>query len=942
MRVSSLSVCSNFLAYNILKRNCMLHRFSVAGMHSLTYGNIPVKHPKFKVAESVVADRAENSNAYRLVEAYRKYGYLRADVNPLLPTPAILSQSELDPSQYGISSSSSDCSSGVLAGASEEQSSGAMTIHKLIEDLQRCYCGNLAVEFMHLPSEREREWFAAAMEGGSLFQPPSQQEKLKICELLLESQVWDQFLATKFPSVKRYGGEGAEALVPYYYYTFQELAQAGVSNVLMGMAHRGRLNLLAGVLQLSPQLLFRKMRGKSEFNEQFIFDGDALSHLTSNVKLKYSDGRHITVEVLANPSHLEAVNPVVQGRTRAVQRSLSVGHYAVSPRCDDTSCDTPLTGQAAGASRAPVCMQVHGDAAVRGQGIVQETLALTSVPHFDVGGSLHVIVNNQIGFTTEAEGLSSDVALMARIPIIRANGDNPESVAAAARLAVRYQQQFRRDVFVDVLCWRRHGHNELDNPRITNPVMYAVVDAKRSVPDSYAATLVSDGVITEEQVAAISSTCYERLATAYKGIGTYMPEASMTMSQWRGLQQPPPATVQVWDTGVDADTLKFVAAKSVQTPDSFDLHPHLKKTHVGARLAKLQTSGAIDWATAEAMAFGSLLLQGFGVRLCGQDVGRGTFAHRHCAMVDQTTEERYLPLNDLVEGQKAFLEVANSILSEEAVMGFEYGMSINCKDTLHLWEAQFGDFFNGAQIMIDTFFSSGENKWLYQSGMVLLLPHGYDGAGPEHSSCRIERFLSLCESSDDRADGSDVNMSVATPTTPAQYFHLLRQQMVRPYRKPLVVVAPKVMLRMSAATSDVTDMEPGKHFCTVIDDSTVTSPSEVRRVVLVSGKHYYTLHAERNKRSLKDTAIVRVESLCPFPAHELNMIIKKYSNANKIVWAQEEPRNQGTWPFMFPRFLNICGSKVYYAGRPAMAAPAVGIPERHHAEVLQLMDQTFA
>ncbi|KAA0203071.1 hypothetical protein HAZT_HAZT008006 [Hyalella azteca] len=805
-----------------------------------------------------MAARARHSNEYSLVDAYRKYGHLKADVNPVYANKQVVP--ELEPTQYGVSPSL-DPSAGSVLYSQENYAS----LDQLTNSLKQLYCGPVGIEFMHLPTAAEREWFAREIESGTLLEPFTDDEKIHMLKLLLKSKCLDVFLSSKFPSVKRYSGEGAEALMCFYFYTFGTLAQSGVPHVAVGMAHRGRLNLLTGLLELPLAALFSKMLGRAEFSEEFLFTGDTLMHMSY---------------------------------TRALHRRRGVGQYTAPPRCSATSCETVLSG--APSSSAPVALL----------GVLQETLMMTSVPHFSVGGALHVVVNNQIGFTTEAAGRASDVALVSRVPIISVNGEQPEAVARAARLAVLYQQRFGRDVFVDVLCWRHHGHNELDNPRLTNPRMYNIVDAKTFV---YAAALVQQQVITEAQVTEYTRDVTEEMTRCYEKAQSYSPPASIIHSRWDGLTQSPQSCVEVWDTGVPTDTLKFVAAKSVEIPPAFNVHPHLLRTHVAGRLKRLNDSAAaLDWATAEAMALGSILLQGVGVRLSGQDVGRGTFAHRNCQLVDQTTEARYEPLNHLTDDQTAYLEVANSILSEEAVLGFEYGMSINNKDVLHLWEAQFGDFFNGAQTVIDAFISSGESKWLYQSGLVLMLPHGFDGAGPEHSSCRIERFLTDSQSAEHIADSSGTNWTVATPTTPAQYFHLLRQQIVRPYRKPLIIVAPKTMLRMPAATSHISHMAPGTHFLPVIDDASVRESDGVRRVVFVSGKHFYALADERAKRGISDTALVRVESLCPFPAHELHHVLKKYSKAKKLVWAQEEPRNMGAWPFVFPRFLNICGAKVSF------------------------------
>lgn len=633
--------------------------------------------------------------------------------------------------------------------------------------------------------------------------------------------------------------------------------------------------------------------------------------------------------MLPNPSHLEAVNPVTAGKARGRQLTLKDG-------CFSNLTDSPL-------GEKVLSVMVHGDASFSAQGIVAETFCLANLPHYSVGGTIHLIVNNQLGFTTPGERgrssrYSSDVGKMIGCPVLHVNGDNPEEVVRACRLAFEYRRKYRKDIIVDMLCYRRWGHNEIDDPSFTQPVMYQEIASRPSVPVLYANSLAQKGVAAfgSEDDNQYTDFLNEELKRSDK----LVPQTSHLEGHWKGFVQASEDKITTWDTGFPLEGLLFVGAKSVETPDSFNIHPHLKKTHAEARIKKLGSGTGIDWATAEALAIGSLLHQGYHVRFSGQDVGRGTFSHRHTMLVDQQTDEMFVPLNNMSEQQKGFLEVVNSPLSEEACLGFEYGMSIENPNHLIIWEAQFGDFFNGAQIIIDTFISGGEAKWLLQSGLVMLLPHGYDGAGPEHSSCRIERFLQMTDSREDGVDGDSVNMQVVNPTTPAQYFHLLRQQMVRDFRKPLIVVGPKLLLRLPAAVSTLQEMGPGTHFKPVLGDDIVNS-ALVRRVVFCSGKHYYALAKQREATQSLDTAIIRLESLCPFPAEMIRQELKKFPKAKEFVWSQEEQRNMGAWSFVSPRFENILGVKLQYIGRRVLAVPAVGIGKLHSQEVTDILSGTF-
>ncbi|XP_043274432.1 probable 2-oxoglutarate dehydrogenase E1 component DHKTD1, mitochondrial isoform X2 [Venturia canescens] len=812
---------------------------------------------------------------------------------------------------------------GILA---TEKSEG--TIKEALAILNSIYCGNIGAEFTHLESLEEREWFAEKLER-TRSESVSDETKRAIAAEMLKSQTFDQFMALKFVSVKRYGCEGAETMLAFFHEFFKLAANDDLKHIVLCMPHRGRLNFLTGMLKFPPEKLFRKLRGLSEFPEDAKAIGDVPSHFVSSVDLGV-ENKCLRVSMLYNPSHLEAVNPVSMGKTRGTMQIVKDGAY-----------DEKEISQW---SDKVLNVQVHGDAAYAGQGVNQESLAISSAPHFEIGGSLHLVVNNQLGFTTpSSRGRSSryctDIAKSIAAPVLHVNADAPEDVVRATRIAFEYQRKFRKDVFIDLNCFRRWGHNELDDPTFTNPVMYNIIQNRKSIPDVYRENLESSGVLKKEDSELLVEKHTGWLADSLRQVDGYIPQPSYFTHRWMGIEQAP-AAVTTWDTGVNLDLLRFVTNKSVNLKNDLTIHPQLLKNHVQSRLNKVADGENVDWSTAETAAFGTLLYQGYNVRISGQDVGRGTFSHRHTMLVDQPSGEIYIPLNHMVEGQTGKIEIANSILSEEAVLGFEYGVSITSPSTLTIWEAQFGDFFNGAQIIIDTFVTSGEAKWMMSSGLVMLLPHGYDGAGPEHSSCRMERFLQMTDSQEDKPDGDDVNIQVVNPSTPAQYFHLLRRQMVRNFRKPLIVVAPKTLLRHASATSSLMEMAPKTSFQSVIGDNRV-SDADVNKVIFVSGKHYYALDKQREISNAKDVAIVRLESLCPFPVADLNQEIQRYPRAKTFIWSQEEPRNMGPWSFIKPRFENLCGRPLKYSGREALPAPAVGIGRVHQREAQEVIVKPF-
>lgn len=877
--------------------------------------------PVYQMAEEVLESRARQAGLYRLVEAYRRHGHRVADCDPLWDgSPRQLPELEL--AQYRFSESDPVSPTGLI------YAGDVADVGQLVRHLEKSYCGRLSAEFGHLQSSEQQEWLAERLET-TAEDTLTEDERLQLAHTLLHSQVLDKFLSVKFATVKRYGGEGAETATAVLTELLRLSAVSGLREVVFGMAHRGRLNLLTGPLLYPPALLFRKMRGLCEFPETVAGIGDVLSHVNINADLEL-DSRPLHAVLLSNPSHLEAVNPVALGRVRARQQTSAEGDYSSAPHA------APGDGS--------LCVQVHGDAAMAGQGIIQETLALAYLPHTRVGGSIHLVVNNQLGFTTPQDRGSSfhrctDVAKLIDAPVLRVNGDHPEDALRACRLAFEFRQRFRRDAFLDLVCFRRHGHNELDDPTVTNPTMYKNIHTRVTVPDQYADSLMEARLLSLPQVESIQEARYRWLNSQLAEADTVVPKANHLEGSWAGLQQAP-AAVTSWDTGVDMQLLKFIGGRSVELPVTFTAHSHLSKTFVKARRERLRSGDRLDWATCESLALGSLLFEGNHVRLAGQDVGRGTFAQRHVMLVDQKTDHLHVPLNHLSDQQTGFLEVVNSVLSEEAQLAFEYGVSIESPHRLCLWEAQFGDFFNGAQIQVDTMLSSGEAKWLYQTALTLMLPHGIDGAGPEHSSCRIERFLQLTDSSETAVDGDNVNLHVANPTTPAQYFHLLRRQLARNFRKPLVVAGPKMLLRAPVAVSSLEELAPGTMWRPVIDDPGATA-AQVRTVVFCSGKHYYALADERAARGRSDVALVRLEQLTPFPTQQLNEVVERYSAAKRFVWSQEEHRNQGAWTFVRPRFYNLVATKLEYCGRAELCAPAQGTARAHQREARAVVEAPF-
>ncbi|KAH7929958.1 2-oxoglutarate dehydrogenase, E1 component [Leucogyrophana mollusca] len=891
-------------------------------------------------------NRAQNAPLLRYVDSLRTHGHRAASIDPLdlLQRERVAA---IDPARYGLVDEEKKYDiNGILwtrpIGAEVEQDAkdNWWTLGEITRYLNAVYVGRIAYEYMDLPSKTERLWFSHLLEAPPLrdAQPDFEGKQKRIHSLLARSETFDNFLQAKFPNLKRYGLEGGESMLPALDALFSVSSQAGIQHIILAMPHRGRLNLLTDLLGYSPTALFHKIKGGAEIPEELGVSGDVISHLVASPTLQYSGATDpIKVSLQPNPSHLEAVNPVALGKARAKQFTLL-----------KTSSEDCKLGDKV------MCVQLHGDASFTGQGVVMETLGLSNLPRFTTGGSVHIVVNNSIGYTTPSSGARSslycsDIAKMINCPVLHVNGDYPEDVVRAVEIAFKYRHYFRKDIVIDLIVYRRWGHNELDEPAYTQPLMYQKIRSRRSVPNLYEDKLIRDLVVTQESASTLRSSYKAHLEDQLAQVSSYKPFASMLDDQWAGMVWPASAeAVRNPDTGVDREALVKIGNASVTVPSDFEIHPRLQR-HVKHRLQSVESGKGLDWATAEAMAFGSLTREGCDVRIAGQDVGRGTFSHRHAMLVDQKTEDVVVPLNSALDSTGK-LEIANSSLSEMAVLGFEYGASWERPNLLAIWEAQFGDFFNGAQVIIDTFISSAETKWLKQSGIVLLLPHGLDGAGPEHSSSRIERMLQLSNDRytyDAREPSGNVNIQVAFPTTPAQYFHLLRRQIKRNYRKPLVVAAPKTLLRLPAAASTMSELEPGTRFQPVLADPSVDD-AKVERVVLLTGKIYYDLVKERQARSLTDrVALVRIEELSPFPFAEVREVLERYGNAGEYMWLQEEPRNQGAFGHVFGRIQSVlegmgrAGGALVYKGRKEDAVAATGIGKVYQEQQRAVIQAAF-
>ena len=844
--------------------------------------------------------RTDSIRALMLIRAYRVRGHLIADLDPL-GLESREHHPELDPATYGFTEADRDRPIFIDHVLGLESA----TMREIIEVLRQTYCGTTGYEFMHIQHPEEKAWIQARIEGDEFHPHFTPEGRKKILKRLIAAEGIEQFLNTKFTGTKRFGLDGAESLIPLLEAVIKRADELGVDEIIFGMPHRGRLNVLSNIMAKSNAAIFFEFQGGSAHPEDVQGSGDVKYHLGTSADREF-DGKVIHLSLTANPSHLEAVDPVVVGKVRAKQ-----GQYGDTER------------------RKVMALLMHGDAAFAGQGLVPETFGLSELKGYRTGGTIHVIVNNQIGFTaspaqSRSSPYPSDVAKAVQAPIFHVNGDDPEAVVHAARIATEFRQKFGRDVVLDLFCYRRFGHNEIDEPSFTQPQMYRRIGELPTTRQIYTRNLIEGGLLTEDEADGMVQEFRAELDRDFESSQAYKPnKADWLEGAWAGLQVAGGGDRRGL-TEVKIKELKRIGRTLSNVPEGFQPHRTIRRL-LERRREMIETGKGLDWSTAEALAFGSLLIEGSPVRLSGQDSARGTFSQRHAVLVDQESEELYAALNHLREGQAPY-EVVDSLLSEAAVLGYEYGYSLAAPDTLVLWEAQFGDFANGAQVIIDQFVISGESKWLRMSGLVMLLPHGAEGQGPEHSSARVERYLQLC---------AEDNVQVVNCTTPANYFHVLRRQLHREFRKPLIIMTPKVLLRHKRAVSELAELGPKSSFHRVLWDAGKPGPDKrIKRVVLCSGKLYYELEEERDKRKAKDVYILRLEQLYPFPNDPLAFELGRFTGA-EMVWCQEEPENQGPWTFVAPRIDKVLNrikakhSRVRYIGRPDAAAPAAGSFRSH-------------
>ncbi len=875
---------------------------------------------------SVRAATLDSLRAIMMIRAYRMRGHLRANLDPLHISIPDGDASELDPTTYGFTEA--DFDRPIFLDYVLGLETG--TIREILGILRRTYCSDIGVQYMHISDPAQKAWLQERIEGRDKEISFTKEGKIAILKKLIETEGFEKFLHKRFPGTKRFGLDGGEALVPALEQIIKRGGALGVKDIVIGMPHRGRLNTLAAVMGKPYQIIFHEFQGGTSLPSDVEGSGDVKYHMGASSDRAF-DGNSVHLSLTANPSHLEIVNPVVLGKARAKQAF--------------TLRENPDAGRT---HVLPLLM--HGDAAFAGQGVVPECFAISGTKGYRTGGAIHFIVNNQIGFTTapkfsRSSPYPSDVALMVEAPIFHVNGDNPEAVTYVAKVATEFRQQFGKDVVIDMFCYRRFGHNEGDDPTMTSPLMYAKIKDHPTTQQLYSAQLIAEGMATQEEVDGWIGEFEQFLDSEFEAGKTYKAnKADWLDGAWAGLALPE-SDERRGSTAVPLQKLIDLGLKITAIPEWLDVHKTVKRV-IDNRRAAIEAGEGLDWGTGEHLAFATLLDEGFPVRLAGQDSVRGTFVQRHTDLIDQTTEEHYTPLSNLRPGQAHF-EVIDSPLSEEAVLGFEYGFSLADPKTLTLWEAQFGDFANGAQVVIDQFISSGERKWLRMSGLVMLLPHGYEGQGPEHSSARLERYLQLC---------AEDNLQVVNCTTPANYFHVLRRQQRREFRKPLVVMTPKSLLRHKKATSKLTDMAEGSSFHRVLHDDAerganttiqLVPPDKIRRVVLCSGKVYYDLLEAREEKGVNDVYLMRLEQFYPWPVKSLSTELSRFPNA-ELVWCQEEPKNMGGWTFVDPWLeltldrLKVTAKRARYVGRPASASTAAGQMSRHMKELQTFINEAFA
>lgn len=873
----------------------------------------PVSSKKKSTSTDTKGAILDSIRAIMLIRAYRARGHMVASLDPLGLTKHEL-YPELDPHTYGFQEKDYDRPIFIddVLGLS------SATLREILTRLRQTYCGTIGIEFLHIQDPQRKLWLQKRIEGENKDEPgfggpiADVQWKKQILKELMTAEDFEQFLHKKYPAAKRFGLDGAESFVPGLTEALRQSSALGVEEVVIGMTHRGRLNVLANIMGKPYQAIFSEFQGQNHTADQVQGSGDVKYHLGTSTDREFK-GKKMHLSLTANPSHLEAVDPVVMGKVRAKQ------------------------DQRGDKERSKVMgVLLHGDAAFSGQGIVAETFMLSLLHGYHTGGTFHVIINNQIGFTTSPEHARSsvhcsDLAMIVQAPIFHVNGDDPEAVVKVMRLAAEYRQTFKSDVVIDLVCYRRFGHNEADEPAFTQPLMYKAIASHPTICQLYTQKLIEDGSITSDEALTIQQKIKEDLQKKFQESPSYISsKADWLDGRWQGLtvkKEKEKSTA----TGVAKKTLVSIGTAVCQIPKNFLLHPKLARS-LASRQDMVIHDRPVDWSMAETLAFGSLAEEGYHVRLSGQDSGRGTFSQRHMILINQETEEKYIPLNHVSKTQGP-VEVWDSPLAEASVLGFEVGYSYAEPNALVMWEAQFGDFSNGAQVIIDQFLVAGEAKWLRMSGLVMLLPHGYEGQGPEHSSARLERYLQLC--------GED-NMQVVNCTTPANYFHALRRQIHRNYRKPLIVMTPKSLLRHKLVVSPLKDFEKDTYFQEVIPESV----TEASRVILCSGKVYYDLLEKREAQKIKDIAIIRLEQIYPFPFETLVNILKPYKNAD-LVWCQEEPMNMGAWTFLDRRLeavlekVKMRVTRPLYMGRPEAASTATGLLSRHLFEQELLVSQAL-
>ena len=871
-------------------------------------------------ADEVRKATMDSVRALMMIRAFRIRGHLAADLDPLklAERPA---QPELDPASYGFTEADLDRPIFLDKVLGLDQA----TIRQILDILKRTYCHTLGVEFMHISDPAEKAWLQRRIEGQNKTISFTAKGKIAILKKLIAAEGFENFLNVKYTGTKRFGLDGGESMVPALEQIIKRGGQLGIKEIVFGMAHRGRLNVLANVMAKPFSAIFHEFKGGSSTPDEVEGSGDVKYHLGSSSDRVF-DNNTVHLSLTANPSHLEIVDPVVLGKARAKQ---------------DQRGDRERT--------SVLPLLIHGDAAFAGQGVVAECFGLSGLRGHKSGGSIHFIVNNQIGFTTSphfarSSPYPSDVAKMIEAPIFHANGDDPEAVVYAAKIATEFRQKFRKPVVIDMFCYRRFGHNEVDEPFFTQPLMYKAISSHQTIVNIYSKRLIDEGVITADEFESMKAGYRKSLDEDYAASEGYKAnKADWLDGRWAGLKSAKDLDdPRKGQTGVDLEKLKDLGRKVSKVPRTFAVHKTMQRV-LDARLKMIEDGAGLDWSMGEHLAFATLLDEGFRVRLSGQDVQRGTFSQRHAVLSDQQTGKFYTPLNHLVKDQQVKIEIINSMLSEEAILGFEYGYSLAEPNTLTLWEAQFGDFANGAQVVFDQFVSSGERKWLRMSGLVVLLPHGYEGQGPEHSSARLERFLQMC---------AEDNMQVANCTTPANYFHIIRRQLKRDIRKPLILMTPKSLLRNKRATSSLAEFAEGTSFHRILwDDAEIlkdqaiklVADDKIRRVVMCSGKVYFDLYEERENRKINDIYLLRVEQLYPWPHKVLIQELARFRKA-EVVWCQEEPMNMGAWTYAQSNieraleFTKAEHTRPRYAGRHPSASTATGLMSRHLAELKAFLD----